>query len=87
MSVIALLTTAYAALVGFVLTFLVGYPLTLGVALIAAALVPAASLLTARVLNHPERDLAEKPGHGPHGESGGDFAAAASWRRRWFGGG
>ncbi|GAA4525613.1 hypothetical protein GCM10023096_57920 [Nonomuraea ferruginea] len=58
-SVIALLTTAYAALAGFVLTFLVGYPLTLGVALIAAALVPAASLLTARVLNHPERDLAE----------------------------
>jgi len=49
-SVLALLTAAYAALAGLGMTFLVGYPLTWGVALITVALVGLAVLLTARVL-------------------------------------
>lgn len=57
--VVALFTAAYAAVAGFVLTFLVGYPLTLGGGLIAVALVAGAGLLTARVLSRP---VEEQPG-------------------------
>ncbi|WP_238164003.1 multicopper oxidase family protein [Kribbella pittospori] len=49
-SVLALLTAAYAALAGLAVTFLVGYPVTWGAALITVALVGLAVLLTARVL-------------------------------------
>jgi len=50
-SVLTLLTAAYAALAGLGLTFLVGYPLTWGAALLTIALVGLAVLLTARVLD------------------------------------
>jgi len=49
-SVVLLLTAGYAALAGLVVTILVGYPLTWGIALIAGAVVGAAALLTARVV-------------------------------------
>ena len=49
-SVVALLTAAYAASAGLVVTFLVGYPLTWGSALIAIAAVGVGGLLTARVV-------------------------------------
>ena len=49
-SVVALLTAAYAALAGLVVTFLVGYPLTWGGALITIAAVGLGGLLTARVV-------------------------------------
>jgi FtsP/CotA-like multicopper oxidase with cupredoxin domain len=52
-STVALLTAAYAALAGLVVTFLVGYPLTWGPALITLSLVAAGTLLTARVLATP----------------------------------
>ena len=52
-SVVILLTAAYAALAGLVVTFLVGYPLTWGPALITLSLVAAGTLLTARVLATP----------------------------------
>lgn len=48
--VVALLTAGYAALAGLAATFLVGYPLTWGVALIMIAIVGLAALLTARVV-------------------------------------
>jgi FtsP/CotA-like multicopper oxidase with cupredoxin domain len=48
-SVVALLTAAYAALAGLVVTFLAGYPLTWGTALITISIVGLGSLLTARV--------------------------------------
>jgi len=47
--VVAVLTAAYAALAGLVVTVLVGYPLTAGTALITISLVCAGALLTARV--------------------------------------
>ncbi|SDI19691.1 multicopper oxidase family protein [Nonomuraea jiangxiensis] len=53
--VVALLTAAYAALASFVLTFLIGYPLTLGTALITVAAVPAGALLTVRALPRPDQ--------------------------------
>ncbi|TWD75411.1 FtsP/CotA-like multicopper oxidase with cupredoxin domain [Kribbella amoyensis] len=49
--VLALLTAAYTALAGLAVTYLVGYPLTWGAALITVALVGFAVLLTARVLD------------------------------------
>ncbi|WP_043842826.1 multicopper oxidase family protein [Amycolatopsis taiwanensis] len=52
-AVVALFTAAYAALAGFVVTFLIGYPLTLGTALITIAVVIAGVLLTVRVLAAP----------------------------------
>jgi FtsP/CotA-like multicopper oxidase with cupredoxin domain len=57
-SVIAVLTAAYAALAGLVVTFLVGYPLTWGTALITVSAVCAAALLTARIA---APDAAELP--------------------------
>ncbi|GAA0991311.1 hypothetical protein GCM10009555_078400 [Acrocarpospora macrocephala] len=48
--VVSVLTAAYAALAGLVVTFLVGYPLTLSTALITISLVCAGALLTARVV-------------------------------------
>lgn len=62
--VVALFTAAYAALAGFVVTFLVGYPLTLGTALITIALVCAGTLLTARMLATPNTNgdtVSERP--------------------------
>ncbi|NNH74921.1 multicopper oxidase family protein [Nocardia uniformis] len=56
--VVALLTAAYAALAGFVVTFLFGYPLTLGTALLTIALVCAGALLTVRVLATSDADEA-----------------------------
>ncbi|MGW1677369.1 multicopper oxidase family protein [Saccharopolyspora sp. NPDC002376] len=52
-SVTALFTAAFAALAGFVVTFLAGYPLTLATALITIALVVAGALLTVRVVATP----------------------------------
>ncbi|WP_454197930.1 multicopper oxidase family protein [Nocardia sp. Marseille-Q1738] len=59
--VVALLTAAYAALAGFLVTFLVGYPLTFGTVLITIALVFAGALLTVRVLATPDADTAAEP--------------------------
>ncbi|MFU8872741.1 multicopper oxidase family protein [Micromonospora sp. SL4-19] len=52
-SVVLLLTAGYAALVGLVVTFLVGYPLTWSTALIACSVVCAGALLTSRVVAAP----------------------------------
>ena len=49
-SVVALLTAAYAALAGLVVTFLAGYPLTSGTALLTVSIVCLGALLTARVV-------------------------------------
>ncbi len=57
--VVALLTAAYAALAGLVVTFLVGYPLTLSTALITISLVCAGALLTARVVTPPAENTAD----------------------------
>ena len=57
--VVALLTAAYAALAGLVVTFLVGYPLTWGVALITIAIVCLGALLTARAVAAKADDAAE----------------------------
>ncbi|MFG3299715.1 multicopper oxidase domain-containing protein [Micromonospora chersina] len=48
--VVSVFTAAYAALAGLVVTFLVGYPLTLSTALITISLVCAGALLTMRVV-------------------------------------
>ncbi|MFF5263641.1 multicopper oxidase family protein [Actinomadura viridis] len=48
--VVSVLTAAYAALAGLVVTFLAGYPLTAGTALITISLVCAGALLTARAV-------------------------------------
>ncbi|MBC6463246.1 multicopper oxidase family protein [Actinomadura sp. HBU206391] len=58
-SVVALLTAAYAALAGLVVTFFVGYPLTWGVALITIAIVCLGALLTARAVAAKADDAAE----------------------------
>ncbi|WP_067479818.1 multicopper oxidase family protein [Nocardia amamiensis] len=73
--VLALLTAAYAALAGFVVTFLVGYPLTVGIALITIALVLAGALLTALVLATPN------PVEEPNADPGGQEVS----RRRFLG--
>ncbi|TDP92973.1 multicopper oxidase family protein [Labedaea rhizosphaerae] len=52
--VVAQFTAAYAAVAAFVLTLLIGYPLTLDTALITVAAVVAAALLTTRVLPSPK---------------------------------
>ncbi|MEU7875726.1 multicopper oxidase family protein [Dactylosporangium sp. NPDC049140] len=49
-SVVALLSAAYAAAAGFVVTLLIGFPLTWSTALITVSLVCTGALLTARVL-------------------------------------
>lgn len=62
---VALLTAAYAALAGFMVTFLVGYPLTLGTALITIALVFTGALLTVRVLTTPKANTTREQDTGP----------------------
>jgi FtsP/CotA-like multicopper oxidase with cupredoxin domain len=72
-SVVLLLTAGYAALAGLVVTFLVGYPLTWGTALIAGSLVCAGALLTARVVAGPvdtTGDTDTAPTQPPHGKTG-----------------
>lgn len=49
-ALVALLTAGYAGVAGTGVTYLVGYPLTVGVALLAVALVGLATLVTWRVL-------------------------------------
>ncbi|MPZ61283.1 MAG: multicopper oxidase domain-containing protein [Propionibacteriales bacterium] len=61
-SVVAVLTAAYAALAGLVVTFLAGYPLTWSTVLIAISLVCAGALLTARALATPAENTASQPG-------------------------
>jgi FtsP/CotA-like multicopper oxidase with cupredoxin domain len=61
-SVVSLLTAAYAALAGLVVTLLVGYPLTGSTTTIAISLVCAGALLTARVLAPPVRSTSDRPG-------------------------
>ncbi|MBQ1047283.1 multicopper oxidase family protein [Micromonospora sp. C51] len=55
--VVALFAAGYAAVAGFVTTYLVGYPLTLPTALITVGLVVAAVLLTARSLPAPGAEV------------------------------
>ncbi|MBE3015918.1 multicopper oxidase family protein [Microbispora sp. NEAU-D428] len=57
--VVSVLTAAYAALAGLVVTFLVGYPLTLSTALTTISLVCAGALLTARVVAPPAEETAD----------------------------
>jgi FtsP/CotA-like multicopper oxidase with cupredoxin domain len=57
--VVSVLTAAYAALAGLVVTFMVGYPLTLSTALITISLVCASALLTARVVAPPAGNTAD----------------------------
>jgi FtsP/CotA-like multicopper oxidase with cupredoxin domain len=57
--VVWLLTTAYAALAGLLVSFLAGYPLTWSTALIAISLVCAGALLTARVVATPVGNTAD----------------------------
>jgi len=52
-SLVSLLTAAYAALAGLVVTFLAGYPLTWSTALIAVSLVCSGALLTSHVVRTP----------------------------------
>ncbi|WP_280373200.1 hypothetical protein [Nocardia abscessus] len=59
--VVALLTAAYAALAGFAVSFLIGYPLSFGIVLITIALVSAGVMLTVRVLGTPGVDGADEP--------------------------
>ncbi|WP_240942611.1 multicopper oxidase family protein [Planosporangium thailandense] len=74
--VVWLLTTAYAALAGLLVSFLAGYPLTGSTALIAVSLVCAGGLLTARVVAAPvdatdaTDDAGIEPTPAPHGKSG-----------------
>ncbi|MEU5529712.1 multicopper oxidase family protein [Micromonospora chersina] len=56
---VSVFTAAYAALAGLVVTFLVGYPLTLSTALIAISLVCAAALLTMRVVAPAAEEAAD----------------------------
>src|SRR5262249_26766449 len=69
-SVVLLLTAGYAALVGLVVTFVAGYPLSWSTALIAGPVVGAGALLTVRVVAAPvdEADIAHTPL--PHGRPG-----------------
>ncbi|MFI5490275.1 multicopper oxidase family protein [Micromonospora echinaurantiaca] len=57
--VVAVLTAAYAALAGLVVTVLVGYPLTWSTALITISLVGAGALLTARAVTAPAGSTAD----------------------------
>ncbi|MEU5406807.1 multicopper oxidase family protein [Nocardia asteroides] len=66
-TVTALSTAGYAAVASFVLSFLIGYPLTLAAALGALAVIGTAALLTRRVLTEPvvpEREPADRPDTG-----------------------
>ncbi|MEV0808356.1 multicopper oxidase family protein [Micromonospora sp. NPDC050200] len=57
--VVSVFTAGYSALAGLVVTFLVGYPLTLSAALITISLVCAGALLTARVIAPPAENTAD----------------------------
>ncbi|MBM7493869.1 FtsP/CotA-like multicopper oxidase with cupredoxin domain [Micromonospora luteifusca] len=57
--VVSVLTAGYAALAGLVVTFLVGYPLTLSTVLITISVVGTAALLTARVVAPPGENTAD----------------------------
>ncbi|GGX22479.1 hypothetical protein GCM10010297_49560 [Streptomyces malachitofuscus] len=59
--VVSLLTAAYAALAGLVVTFLAGYPLTWPTALIAVSSVALCALLTARVMAGETQDEGKDP--------------------------
>ena len=81
-SVVSLLTTAYAALAGLLVSFLAGYPLTWSTALIAIAFVGAGVLLTAFVVATPVENTAEgaemvPPRPGPAGFSRRRFITLA----------
>ncbi|RQW96136.1 multicopper oxidase family protein [Micromonospora globispora] len=78
--VVSVLTAAYAALAGLVVTFLVGYPLTLSTALITTSLVCAGALLTGRVVAPAVEDIAADAavGQAPEGRR-------AISRRRFIG--
>ncbi|HEX5598770.1 MAG TPA: multicopper oxidase family protein [Micromonosporaceae bacterium] len=69
--VVGVLTAAYAALAGLVVTLLVGYPLTVSTAMITVSLVCAGALLTARVVTPTGRAQPE-PGFG-----GGEHAPSS----------
>jgi FtsP/CotA-like multicopper oxidase with cupredoxin domain len=58
-SVVALFGAAYATVAGLMVTFLVGYPLTWGTALITVSLVCAGAMLTARVMTAKAGDAAD----------------------------
>ncbi|MFI5497971.1 multicopper oxidase family protein [Nocardia asteroides] len=63
----ALSTVGYAAVAGFTLSFLIGYPLTPAAALVALAVIGTAALLTRRVLTEPAvpvRESADLPAGG-----------------------
>ncbi|MGC1210332.1 MAG: multicopper oxidase family protein [Micromonospora sp.] len=76
--VVSVFTAAYAALAGLVLTFLVGYPLTLSTALITISLVCAGALLTVRVVAPPTENADAGLVHAPEGRR-------AISRRRFIG--
>ncbi len=85
-SVVVLLTAAFAAVAGFVVTFLVGHPLTLRTAAITIALVVAGALLTARVLDAEtagEPDAAGEPD--PAGAPDAEPRRPELSRRRFLG--
>jgi FtsP/CotA-like multicopper oxidase with cupredoxin domain len=69
-SVVWLLTAGYAALAGFVVTLVAGYPVTWSTALIATSFVGAAALLTARVVAAPVDTTDIAPAQAPHGRPG-----------------
>ncbi|TQM28854.1 multicopper oxidase family protein [Nocardia bhagyanarayanae] len=73
--VVTLLTAAYAAVAGFAVTVLIGYPLTPGIVLITIALVLAGALLTMRVLATPDT----------HAEPAADPKWPGVSRRRFLG--
>jgi FtsP/CotA-like multicopper oxidase with cupredoxin domain len=73
---VALFGAGYAALAGFAVTYLVGYPLTLDTALIAVGLVLTGVMLTARSLATPDPDTS--------GDTPGDAGSELS-RRRFLG--
>ncbi|MEU2610276.1 multicopper oxidase family protein [Micromonospora sp. NPDC007271] len=56
---VSVFTAAYAALAGLVVTFLVGYPLTVSTALITISLVSAGALLTVRVVAPAAEETAD----------------------------
>ena len=57
-AVVALLTAGYAAMAGLAVTLLIGYPLTLSTALLAASFVAGAALITWRVTAPPGEEAA-----------------------------
>jgi FtsP/CotA-like multicopper oxidase with cupredoxin domain len=78
-SVVALLIAAYAALAVLAVTFLAGYPLTWGTALITVSIVCLGALLTARVVAADADDAAD--GDDPATASAPDGPARFSRRR------